>query len=391
MAVPVSTKAGLLDLIRHSAVLGAEEIERFLSKHPEAPDAPGPLAELMVRERVLTPFQAKHLLAGRKRGLVLGPYRLLEPIGKGGNAQVYLAEHRAMRRRVAIKVLPPHRSADREALERFYREARAVAMLDHPAIVRAHDIACEAGIHYLVMEYIDGPSLKDFIEKNGPVPPAQAARYIHQTIDGLDHAHQHGLLHRDIKPANLMLDKKGNIKILDMGLVKFFEQIDDTLTRDLSKGAVLGTADYLSPEQALSCHDVDIRSDIYSLGATFYTLLNGQPPFHGSKLTQKLIDHQIKEPPPLHELRPEIPLELCALVRKMMAKKPQDRHQTPAEVRDALKPWLTYASKPLVAAESGSRKMAAPAASRARGAFRWIFNALGFVCVGAVGAWWLFR
>jgi serine/threonine protein kinase len=340
MAVPVTTKTGLLDLIKQCGVIERERLAAFLEAHPFLDDDAAELAQVLVDEGLLTPFQSKHLLAGRKRGLVLGQYRVLEPIGKGGTALVYLARHRKMQRKVAIKVLPPHRAHDREALERFYREARAVAALDHPTIVKAHDVAREGGIHYLVMEYVEGQSLKDCLEKRGPMPVREAARYIIQTLAGLQHAHERGIIHRDIKPANLLLDKSGNIKILDMGLVKFFQEDDDTLTRDLSKGAVLGTADYLSPEQALACHDVDIRSDIYSLGATFYTLLAGQPPFHGSKLTQKLIDHQIKDPPPLHERRPDVPPELCALVRKMMAKKPEDRFQTPAAVQKALAPWL---------------------------------------------------
>lgn len=381
MASPVQTSAGFLDLIRLSGVVEPGKLETFLLEHPNAPEEARPLAEAMVEAKVLTPFQAKHLLAGRKRGLILGQYRILEPLGKGGNAQVYLAEHRKMQRKVALKVLPPHRSADREALERFYREARAVATLDHPAIVKAHDVACEGGIHYLVMEYVDGQSLKDYVEKRGPLPPAEAALYISQTLAGLDHAHHQGMIHRDIKPANLLLDRSGQVRILDMGLVKFFQECDDTLTRDLSKGAVLGTADYLSPEQALSCSEVDIRSDIYSLGATFYTLLNGQPPFHGSKLTQKLIDHQIKEPPPLHERRPEVPRELSALVGKMMAKKPEDRFQSPAEVHEALRPWL----------EGEEQVSGEPSVKAGRRWPEWAFAACAVLTIGAAGAWWMWR
>lgn len=397
MAAPVTTKSGLVDLIRQSGVVEAGRLEAFLRNHPDLADDPRPLADALIAAGLLTAFQAKHLLSGRKRGLILGQYRVLEPIGKGGTAQVYLAEHRKMPRRVAIKVLPPHRAADKEALERFYREARAVATLDHPAIVKAHDIACEGGIHYLVMEYVEGQSLKDLIEKNGPLHFTEAARYIQQTVKGIEHAHRHGLIHRDIKPANLLLDRAGNVKILDMGLVKFFQEDDDTLTRDLSKGAVLGTADYISPEQAVSCSAVDIRSDIYSLGATFYTLLNGHPPFHGSKLTQKLVDHQIKEPPPLRDLRPQTPAELCVIVHKMMAKKPEDRFQTPEEVRQALEPWLRQLPPPppRAALMPPPMLMAPPPAPegppfiRFVKRFRWAIAASVLLVIGAAGAWWL--
>jgi serine/threonine protein kinase len=251
---------------------------------------------------------------------------------------VFLAEHRRLRRRAAIKVLPTERSS-KESIERFYREARAVAALDHPNIIRAHDANHEGKCHYLVMEYVEGESLKDYVERRGALPPREASSYIVQVASGLQHAHERGLIHRDIKPANLLLDKTGTVKILDMGLVLFFQEEDDTLTQDLSRGAVLGTADYLSPEQALDCHEVDIRSDIYSLGVTFYTLLKGKPPFHDSRITQKLIDHQIKEPLPLHHLDPGIPRPLSDIVAKMMAKKPESRYQTPAEVIDALLPW----------------------------------------------------
>ncbi len=292
----------------------------------------------MVQRGLISRFQAKHMLAGRHRGLILGQYKLIDQIGKGGSGVVFLAEHRQLRRRAAIKVLPTERSS-KESVERFYREARAVASLDHPNIIRAHDINQEGKVHYLVMEYVEGVSLKDYVERTGPLPPREAANYIMQVAAGLQHAHERGLIHRDIKPANLLLDDNGTVKILDMGLVLFFQEENDTLTQDLSRGAVLGTADYLSPEQALDCHEVDIRADIYSLGATFYTLLNGQPPFHHSKVTQKLIDHQIKEPLPLHHLNPHISQRLSEIVAKMMGKKPETRYQTPHEVIEALAAW----------------------------------------------------
>ena len=240
----------------------------FLNAHSDLPEDPEKLAGLMVQKGLITQFQARHMLAGRHRGLILGQYKLLDQIGKGGTGVVFLAKHLRLRRRAAIKVLPSDRS-NKESVERFYREARAVAALDHPNIIRAHDVNHEGKSHYLVMEFVAGQSLKEYVEIHGALPPWEATGYILQVAAGLRHPHERGLIHRDIKPANLLLDETGTIKILDMGLVLFFQNEDDTLTQDLSKGAVLGTADYLSPEQALDCHEVDIRSDIYSLGATF--------------------------------------------------------------------------------------------------------------------------
>ena len=305
MPAPVSTP-DFVGLIRRSGLVNPEDWKAFLKNHEELPQAPRELAGLMVRRGLLTRFQAKHILAGRHRGLILGQYKLIDQIGKGGTGIVFLAEHRRMRRQAALKVFS-NKCSNQEALERFYREARAVAALDHPNIVRAHDVNQEGNIHYLVMEYVEGASLQQYVELQGAFSPRVAAGYISQIAAGLHHAHERGLIHRDIKPANLLLDKAGTVKILDMGLVLFFHEENDSLTQDLSKGAVLGTADYLSPEQALDCHEVDIRSDIYSLGATFYTLLNGTPPFHHSKITQKLINHQIKEPEPCTNSTPKSP------------------------------------------------------------------------------------
>ncbi|MCI0640850.1 MAG: serine/threonine protein kinase [Gemmataceae bacterium] len=343
MASPVSA-SDFIGNVRKSGVVDTVTWDEYLRIHPALPNQPHLLADKLVREQLLTPFQAKHLLAGRHRGLVLGQYRLLDQIGKGGTGVVFLAEHRQLRRRVAIKVLPGEHTRDKETLQRFYREARAVAALDHPHIVQAYDVSNEGHIHYLVMEYVDGESLQTYVEKRGALPIREAAGYILQVARAMQHYHERGLVHRDIKPGNLLRDAQGSIKLTDLGIVRMFEDKEVGLTQQLSRGAVLGTADYLSPEQAVNCHTVDIRSDIYSLGTTFYTLLNGRPPFHDSKITQKLVDCQVREPVPLHQLSPEVPRALSSLVGRMVAKRPEDRPQTPAEVVEAITPWaLPYA------------------------------------------------
>ena len=189
------------------------------------------------------------------------------------------------------------------------------------------------------MEYVDGCSLQNIIEKHGPLDVARAAAYIRQASVGLQHIHRAGLIHRDVKPGNLLLERRGTVKILDLGLARFFRDHKDLLTQQFTQIPILGTVDYLSPEQALNSHDIDTRADIYSLGATFYLLLSGRPPFVVKAIGQKLLAHITKEPSPLHELRPEVPEGLSNVVAKMMTKDPERRYQTAAEVVIALAPW----------------------------------------------------
>lgn len=259
-------------------------------------------------------------------------------------SSVYLAEHIVMRRRCAIKVLPQKRVSDTSYLGRFHREAQAVASLDHPNIVRAYDVDHQADrdtdIHFLVMEFVDGQSLQELVLKSGQVPFADAADYIRQAALGLSHAHGAGLVHRDIKPGNLLVDHTGVVKVLDLGLARFFSDTgDDALTIQHDE-KVLGTADYLAPEQALDSHSVDARADIYSLGCTLYFLLTGSPPFTEGTLAQRLMAHQTKQPPSIESKRPDVPVELAAIVRKMMAKSPGDRPASAMAVAETLENWL---------------------------------------------------
>lgn len=303
------------------------------------------LADHFVDKNLVTRWQADKLLQGKHKGYFLGKYRLLSLLGKGGMSSVYLAEHTVMRRRCAIKVLPSKRVTDSSYLARFHREAQAVAALDDPHIVRAYDVDCqtdgESEIHFLVMEYVEGCSLHELVQRKGPLRFEDAVDYARQAAQGLAHAHAAGMVHRDIKPGNLLVDLTGTVKVLDLGLARYFDSGETgealTIAHDEK---VLGTADYLSPEQAIDSHLVDARADIYSLGCTMYFMLTGHPPFTEGSLTQRLMAHQNKEPSPLEKERHGIPPSLAQLVRKLMAKKADDRFADAGQTAQALLQWL---------------------------------------------------
>jgi serine/threonine protein kinase len=336
-----STVDEFLELARKSGTVDEPRLEAYVQNLRAAgslPAEPSKLAALLVRDALLTYFQAEHLLQGKWKKFTIGKYKVLERLGVGGMGSVYLCEHKFMFRRVAVKVLPTAKADDEAALKRFYREARAVAALDHPNIVRAYDIDQDEKLHFLVMEYVDGASLQEIIKKAGPMDPIRAAHYIRQAAAGLQHALEAAaLIHRDVKPGNILVDRTGGVKVLDMGLARFFNDEIDQITKQYDEN-VLGTADYLAPEQALDSHGVDIRADIYGLGATFYYCLTGRTPFEGT-VAQKLIWHQTRQPKSINEYRQDVPEGLVAIVEKMMAKDPADRYQTPAEVVEALEPW----------------------------------------------------
>ncbi len=338
MAAP-ATIDELLELVRKSGVADEKRLETHVGKLRAAgtlPTEPSKLAGVLVRDGLLTHFQAEHLMQGKWRRFTIGKYKVLEKLGSGGMGQVYLCEHKLMRRRVAVKVLPTAKAKDDSARERFYREARAVAALDHPNIVHAYDIDQDDELHFLVMEFVDGANLQEIVKRGGPLDVTRACHYVRQAAMGLEHAHQAArLVHRDIKPGNILVDRTGVVKILDMGLARFFNDEEDILTKKYDEN-VLGTADYLAPEQALDSHAVDIRADIYSLGATFYFMLTGKTPFGEGTVAQKLIWHQSRQPKTVAEYRRDVPAGVQAVISKMMAKEPAQRYQLPEEVAEAL-------------------------------------------------------
>lgn len=303
----------------------------------------------------MTRFQVDQFLQGKARGLIIGGYRVREPIGAGGMALVYLGEDPKTRQLVALKLLPPSAAADEESLRRFQREARACAALDHPNIVRAFAVGQEGKVHYLVMEFVDGKTLHEVVQAEGPLEIHRACDFARQAALGLQHAHEAGLIHRDIKPGNLIVDARGTVKILDLGLARFLGEAEGGGSEEVLTKGVIGTPDYLAPEQTRDSHGVDIRADIYGLGGSLYFALTGRPPFGEEGTAARKLQWQLTHDPyPIHMFRPEVPEELVAILGKMLAKDLRQRYQKPAEVAEALEPW----THPEAVTESGRPRRA---------------------------------
>ena len=306
----------------------------------------------------LASHDAKEALAEHSR------YEIVEPIAQGGMGKVFKATHRMMDRTVALKVIKNELMRNTEVIERFHREVKAAAQLCHPNIVTAYDAEHANGVHFLVMEYVEGKNLSDLVKRDGQLPIAEAVDYARQAAAGLQHAHEQGMVHRDMKPHNLMLTTDRTVKILDFGLASLSSETiaassDISLSTDASLtkvGRVMGSPDFISPEQATDARQADIRSDIYSLGATLYYLLCGQPPFSNGGVAQRLKDHVETAPVPVNQLRHDVPQELADVVSRMLAKDPAQRYATPEEVESALA---------LVADDHSMRK---------QGANRWILK-----------------
>ncbi|HEY7315595.1 MAG TPA: serine/threonine-protein kinase [Gemmataceae bacterium] len=355
---PHVNRKTFLNRLRRSKLLTEARLARVLRKLP-ATNRGRVLARILVEKELLTRFQAEQLLAGRTAGFQLGQYRILDQLGRGGMGRVFKAEHRTLKRLVALKVLAPNLLQSERARELFLREVRAAAQLVHPNVVTAFDANEEAGRYYLALEYIDGPNLDQLVRKQGPLPVGLACDCIKQAANGLQAAHLRGMVHRDIKPANILVQRHGQqehspglVKISDFGLARLHapemppnapNHAGTILTR---QDTVMGTPDFLSPEQARDMHRADIRSDLYSLGCTFYYLLTGRVVFPGGTALEKLIRHGAETPTPLAELRPDVPAAVVEIVQRLLAKRPKDRYQTPAELAAALEPFAVSGPTP---------------------------------------------
>jgi serine/threonine protein kinase len=358
------TVSDLLELLRSTAILSLTQLNELILANIQGRLAtPAALLEELKRRAWLTSYQTEQIQAGAGRGLSLGPYVILGLLGEGGGGQVFKAMHRKMNRVVALKLIRQDWVGDTDLLRRFYREIEMVSQLRHSNLVHALDGGPVDGRHVLVMEFLEGTDLARLVRQSGPLPVSQACAFIRQAAAGLQHIHAHGLVHRDIKPHNLMAVASGQsplpsnekpaappaaghrppttIKILDLGLARMprTTAVGGTGTITDSGTVMMGTLDYMAPEQALDFHAADIRADIYSLGCTLHYLLAGEPPFPGGTPAQKLLRHQLEWPASIDARRPDVPPALTAVLRRMLAKRAEDRFQTPAEVAAALVPW----------------------------------------------------
>jgi serine/threonine protein kinase len=348
--------------LRRSNLLSDEDVSRAEECFPG--DQGAVAADGLVAGGLLTRFQADQLLAGLSRGFLLGPYRILDQLGKGGMAYVFKAIHTIMERVVAIKVLRPDVQPPHQARHLFRWEARALAMLEHPNILRAYHADHHRSALYLVLEYVDGPTLKRLVRRKGPLPVGLACDLIRQAAGALQQLHERGVVHRDVKPSNLLIGGlegwhttpaegshpagggrlgKPVVKLFDFGLAYLrtteprLLQEQAALTRGTEK--VCGTANFIAPEQCRDSTAVDTRADLYSLGCTFYSVLTGRVPFPAITAMERMICHATAEPEPVQSHRPDVPAPVAAIVHRLMAKDPAGRFQTPADVAEALAPW----------------------------------------------------
>ena len=311
----------------------------------------------------------------------LGHFELLQYVGGGGMGKVFRALDTRLARSVALKILSPEHAADRETVLRFQNEAQSAARLDHDNIARVYYVGEDRGLNYIVFEFIEGVNVRDLVESKGPLSLADAVSYALQVADALAHAAQRNVVHRDIKPSNLLITPTGQAKLIDMGLARLREV--DAVAADLTaSGVTLGTFDYISPEQARDPRNTDVRSDIYSLGCTFFFMLTGRPPFLGGTMLQKLLQHQADQPPDLRQFRPELPEDVNRILRKMLAKDPRHRYASPMElVNDLL--WVARAAG-LRPAAPGGRTWTVPIAPVVPSYYRhlpWIVSLLALVAI----------
>jgi serine/threonine protein kinase/CheY-like chemotaxis protein len=329
------SRAEFIHNLIDSGLFTHEEVDKALDTVSElqAPDGEA-VARKLVDFGKLTQFQAEAVRERRFEGLVIGSYQVLDRLGQGGMGTVYKAQHRRMRRVVAIKILSRSVAQSEKFIKRFQREVEAVSRLSHPNIVMAHD-AGEADVgHFLVMEFVNGQDLASEVQKRGPLPLEEALDCIIQAGRALEYAHSQGIVHRDIKPANLLRDVQGVVKVADLGLARFEESLDrpESASALTQAGTIMGTADFMSPEQALGAPNVDHRADNYSLGCTLYFLLHARPPFEGPTMMATLLKHREAPIPSLAGKRKDVPAELDVVFHRMLAKAPDDRTQTMSEV-----------------------------------------------------------
>lgn len=354
----IDSVSNLVEALRNSRLLEPAqqgEVDQLQSRYND----PRALARELIQRGWLTPYQVNQLMQGYGHELVLGTYKILERIGAGGMGQVFKARHTQLDKIVALKVIRKEHLEKPDAVHRFKREIRAVSKLSHPNIVMALDADTAGDTHFYAMEYVEGTDLSRLVKEGGPLPVTVAIEYMKQATRALQHACEQGLVHRDIKPANLLISRPGKrptgmgqtpafgnatlatgagtVKLLDLGLARVIGPSDNnSLSWRTQDGKVVGTPDYMAPEQALKSSEADVRADLYSLGCTFYFALTGRVAFPGGTLMEKLLKHKMDTATPVEQLRPEVPRAFGDILRKLMMKKPADRFQSPEELLAAL-------------------------------------------------------
>jgi serine/threonine protein kinase len=327
-----------VDSVAAVGLMAEADLRAFLDRLPAdgRPADAGQVARALVKAGTLTGYQAAAVLQGKTKGLVIGPYLVLDRLGSGGMGLVLKARHRETGRVVALKLLPPSFARDRAAVLRFRREAESMSRFRHPNVVSSLDAGEANGLPFLVMEFVDGSDLNRFVREKGPMAPELAIDCLIQAARGLAEAHAQGIIHRDIKPSNLLRDRSGRVRVLDLGLARVLgtgDPLAESTSGELThSGAIMGTVDFMSPEQAYNAKLADARSDIYSLGCTLHFLLTGRPPYRGEGLMERLLGHRERPIPVLREARADVSPALEAAFRGMLAKAPDDRPQAMAAV-----------------------------------------------------------
>jgi serine/threonine protein kinase len=327
-----------LDTLERSRLVDRSRVDaaRAILRPAERDDL-ATVMQVLVQRKLLTHFQAKKILAGKSGPFFLGKYKIMRQLGEGGMGKVYYARHVETRHKAALKVLPPKRAAaERNALARFRREGDMSLRLSHKHVAETIEVGEDAGVHFIVMEYIPGQNLFRMVGDGGPLRVWDAARLFSEIAGGLGHIHQYGVVHRDIKPSNIMVTPDGTAKLLDLGLASGGGVEDEQLSKP---GTVVGTLDYMAPEQAAGIQHADQRSDIYSLGCTLYYAMSRRMPFRGGDAMSKVYRHRMEEPEMLERIALQVPKEFAALVRKMMGKDPADRYQNADELVHDLQRW----------------------------------------------------
>jgi len=345
-----------LKSVLKSGLLDSEQLQSAVrAAPPDSQAAPEALAEHFVRSGKLSRYQAQKLLQGTVLGLVLGPYQVLSPLGKGGMGAVYLARDSRDLKLVALKILPPKRAREEQRyLARFQREMDLSQRVSHPHLAQTYQAGVLQDVNYIAMEYIPGRNLYRLVTQEGPLTVPRAARLFAEIANGLDHAHLRGLIHRDLKPSNILITPNDHAKVLDLGLALIQGELPGDRAVVGGQGYVVGTMDYIAPEQVDDAAKVDARSDIYSLGCVLYGPLTGRPPFPGGDTRQKIARHRTEEPIPIMELNPAVSPGFARFLRRLMAKSPEDRPASCDAVRAELLKWTTGESVPPMDVEGDS-------------------------------------